>query len=145
MCEHYAERFLWYIWYNIYYIIENITTWFKIEPPQLHCSRVTFQLQDEPPLLQGDPQASIDTLQPSNSSPGSATMLQDDFPGSWKPWRLLVEPPQKGTTNLTFFRKLRTQTLWGVQNLNLRHIYLIGFFIFALFFCEFGFKVWKKY
>ncbi len=43
----------------------------------------------------------------------------------------------KGTTNLTFFRKWRIQTL--------RHIYKIGFLIFWAVFCAFGFKVWKKY
>ncbi len=45
-----------------------------------------------------------------------------------------------GTTNLTLL-KLRTQTLWWVQNVNLRHIYFIGFFIFGTVFCAFGFKV----
>jgi hypothetical protein len=38
----------------------------------------------------------------------------------------------------------RVQTLWWVQNLNLRHIYSICFFLEAVF-CAWGFKVWKKY
>ncbi len=46
---------------------------------------------------------------------------------------------------LLFFRKWRIQTLWWVQNWNLRHIYNISFLIFPAVFCAFGFKVWKKY
>ncbi len=51
------------------------------------------------------------------------------------------EGEQEGTTNFTFFRKLRKHTLWWVQNLNLRNIYLIGF---LRCFCVFGFKVQKS-
>ncbi len=39
-------------------------------------------------------------------------------------------PVQQGTTNLTFFRKWRIQTLWWVQNWNPRHIYKTRFLIF---------------
>jgi hypothetical protein len=34
-----------------------------------------------------------------------------------------------------FFRKWRIQTLWWVQNWNLRHVYKIRFLIFRAFFC----------
>ncbi len=44
-----------------------------------------------------------------------------------------------------FFRKWRIQTLWLVQNWNLRHIYKIRFLIFWAVFCALAFKVWKKY
>jgi hypothetical protein len=42
------------------------------------------------------------------------------------------------------FRKLRIQTLWWVQNWNLRHIYQISLLIFWAVFCAFGVKVFKK-
>ena len=44
-----------------------------------------------------------------------------------------------GTTNLTFFRKWRIQTLWWVQNWNLRHIYKIHFW-----FSEPFLRVWLE-
>ncbi len=44
-----------------------------------------------------------------------------------------------------FFKKIKDQTLWWAQYLNLRHIYLIKLLIFGAVFCAFGFKVWKKY
>ncbi len=38
---------------------------------------------------------------------------------------------------LLFKNKLRTQTLWWAQNLNLRHTYLLRFLIrFLIFFCR---------
>ncbi len=40
-----------------------------------------------------------------------------------------------------FFRKWKIQTLWWVQNWNLRLIYKIHFLIFWAIFCTFGFKV----
>jgi hypothetical protein len=40
--------------------------------------------------------------------------------------------------------KWRTQTPWWVQNLNLRHIYLINVVIFRAVLCSFDFKVWKS-
>ncbi len=46
----------------------------------------------------------------------------------WKHGRAFRPGSHKGTTIWLFKRKLRTQTLWWVQNLSLRHIYLIHYF-----------------
>ncbi len=43
-----------------------------------------------------------------------------------------------------FLENKETQTLWWVQNWNLRHIYKIRFLIFWAVSCAFSFKVWKS-
>ncbi len=43
-----------------------------------------------------------------------------------------------------FYRKWNIQTLWWMQNWNLRHIYKIRFLIFWAVFCAAGLKFWKK-
>ncbi len=42
-----------------------------------------------------------------------------------------------------FKRKLETKTLWKVQNLNLKHIYLLRFLIFGAFFAPLASKFEK--
>ncbi len=73
---------------------------------------------------------------PFAQNPFSYLISNTSFKGGFEHWS--KEVWVLGYKEFDFFRQLRTQTLWWVQKLNLRHIYLICFlfFLFLVLFFE---------